>query len=404
MDGKNSGWKSAVIVLLIVFSMGIAILGGGLAGGAAGYYMARRSIPTTAPAAVAEAAAEPTAKAVQKQPKEQPKVPSVQREATSDVEGAVKAVQPAVVTVINTLDPSVASGLGIPLNPGDESPTASGSGVIISRDGYILTNNHVVENQQALEVVFSDGSKAPATLVGTDLFADLAVLKVDGSVPATAPLGDSAALQPGQTVIAMGSPLGEFTNTVTVGVVSAVNRQMDTGQGYALEGMIQTDAAINSGNSGGPLVNLAGEVVGLNTMVVRGSALAGASAEGLGFAIPANTIADVSKQIMEKGYVSRPYLGIRYQLITPDIAAANDLPVEWGIYVEYVEPGLAADQAGLSEGDIIVALGSDQIGEDTQFVNLLLRHQPGDRVELSIVRDGNDMTVEATLGERPQAS
>jgi len=392
MNGKNSGCRSAALVLLIILGIGLGILGGGLAGGAAGYYIAQRNIPTPAPAQIIERVAQPAT---------QPGATILRVETNSALVDAVKQVQPAVVTVINILDTSTQ---GFRLPQSGETPRSSGSGVIIREDGYLLTNNHVVEGYKELEVVFSDGSKTSARLIGTDRFADLAVLKVDVPVPAVATLGDSDALQPGEMVIAIGSPLGEFTNTVTAGVVSALNRQLDTGQGFVLEGMIQTDAAINSGNSGGPLVNLAGQVVGLNTIVVRGSSFTGASAEGLGFAVPSNTIAVVSRQIIEQGYASRPFLGIRYQLITPGVAAANNLPVKWGVYIEAVEPGLAADKAGLKQGDIIVALGGDEIGEEVPFVNLLLRHRPGEQVELKILRNGQELTLTVTLGERPQAS
>jgi len=163
-------------------------------------------------------------------------------------------------------------------------------------------------------------------------------------------------LNPGEMVIAIGSPLGDFKNTVTVGVVSATGRSIDTGQGYQIEGLIQTDAAINQGNSGGPLVNLASEVIGINTLIVRGSGI-GAIAEGLGFAIPANTARAVAEQIMQKGYFSRPYMGIRWQSITPNIAAAYNLPVQWGVYVTEVTTGSPASKADLQPGDIITRIG-----------------------------------------------
>ena len=265
-----------------------------------------------------------------------------------------------------------------------------------------MTNNHVVEDAQSLEVILADGTSAPAELVGTDIFADLAVIKIDIPVPAVAELGDSSALQPGETVIAIGSALGDFKNTVTAGVVSALDRQIDTGQGYSMEGMIQTDAAINSGNSGGPLINLAGQVIGINTLVIRGSGYS-ATAEGLGFAVPANTVAEISQQIIETGHASRPYMGISYQSITPQLAGAYDLPAQWGAYLMEVAPGLAADEAGLQKDDIIVALDGEEISEDQTFVNLLLRHHPGNTLDLTIIRDGSELTVPITLGERPQS-
>ncbi len=198
----------------------------------------------------------------------------------TNITDAVQKVGPAVVTVVSTV-PGQQTFFG---RTGDQR--VSGSGVFISDQGYILTNNHVVENTNKVVVILADGTELPATLVGTDPYADLAVLQAQGTVPAVASLGDSTTLQPGETVIAIGSPLGEFANTVTVGVVSATGRMITSNEGYQIENLIQTDAAINSGNSGGPLVNLAGEVIGINTLVVRGNGLGSAPAEGLGFAIP----------------------------------------------------------------------------------------------------------------------
>ena len=394
MNTQSPGCRWAAIILLIVLGIGIGIVGGGAAGAAAGYYAAQRSMPTPAPTVVT--------KPVLSTPISTVNVTQLTVESSSATIEAAKKVGPAVVTVVNKLALSSSGGFMMP-GLGEEEPKASGSGVIIDRNGYILTNNHVVENYKELEVIFADGTKAPAKLIGSDIFADLAVIKVDVDVPAVATLGNSDALQPGEIVIAIGSALGDFKNTVTMGVISALNRQLDTGKGFALEGLIQTDAAINQGNSGGPLVNLAGQVVGINTAVVRGSAFAGAVAEGLGFAVPSNTAAEVSAQIIRNGCVSRPYLGIRYQMITPGIAAAYDLPVKWGVYIEAVERGLPADQAGLREGDIIVAVDGKEISDDAPFVNLLLRHRPGDQLELRVLRDSKEFTVTVTLAERPRS-
>jgi len=394
-NSQHSSWRWRMIAVLVVFGLILGVVGGGVAGAAAGYYMAQRSLP----AAVATQAKVVAAPVMAVQPAS---VQEITVESSSAVIDAVKKVSPAVVTVINTLDTSTVGRSSRQL-PGQNAPTASGSGVIIDKGGYIVTNNHVVENNSKLEVIFADGKKAPARLVGTDLFADLAVIKVDGGMPAIATLGDSDALQPGESVIAIGSALGDFKNTVTAGVVSGLNRQLDSDAGYSLEGMIQTDAAINHGNSGGPLVNLAGQVVGINTAVVRSTdVMTGDQAEGLGFSVPANTVAQVSKQIISQGYVSRPYLGVRYQVINPSLAAAEGLSAQWGILVQNVEAGTAAAKAGLQANDIITALGGDQIVEDTPFVNLLLKHRPGDTLDLKVLRDGKEITLSVTLGERPQ--
>jgi 2-alkenal reductase len=230
------------------------------------------------------------------------------------------------------------------------------------------------------------------------MYADLAVLKTDGPAPALVVLGNSDALDPGETVIAIGSPLGEFTNSVTVGVVSATGRSIDTGYGYRIEDLIQTDAAINEGNSGGPLVNLAGEVIGINTLVVRSSDT-GTDTEGLGFAVASNTIAAVAEQIIQTGSFSRPDLGIEWQAVTPYVALRYRLAVEYGVYITEVASNSPAEQAGLQVGDIINRVGEVELDESHSFLNILYQYQPGDQVTIGFVRDGKEMEVQAVLGE-----
>lgn len=296
---------------------------------------------------------------------------------------AVETVAPAVVTVVGEVS-------GRPV---------SGSGVVISSQGYILTNNHVVEGTSRVGVILADGTELPAEIVGTDMYADLAILMVDGEVPAAAQLGNSDDLKPGETVIAIGSPLGDFVNTVTVGVISATGRALDTGNGFLMEDLIQTDAAINQGNSGGPLVNLKGAVVGINTLVVRGSGQSDTVAEGLGFAIPINTARIVSEQILEKGYFARPHLGIRWQAITPRIARVYNLPVQWGAYISAVVPGSPAAASGLLEGDIITHIDEVPLDEDHTYINTLFGHEPGEQVSIKVVRNHQELTVALVLGE-----
>src|SRR5688500_16703407 len=277
-------------------------------------------------------------------------IPTAQQTQTSalpvlDARSAVKEAGPAVVTIVNTQSAQGTRFRG--------ALTGSGSGVIIDSRGYIVTNNHVVENQQSLEVIFSNGTKAPAQLVGTDPLTDLAVLKVDVAVPDVAEFSDSNALEPGQPVVAIGSPLGDFRNTVTVGVISALHRTLSEAGSVALQDLVQTDAAINHGNSGGPLVDLSGKVVAINVAVVRNSGL-GDVAEGLGFAIPSNTVKKIADQLIEKGAVSRPYMGISYEAITPQTAAIYDITLasENGLLVTNVEAGSPADKAGLVANSI----------------------------------------------------
>ena len=315
---------------------------------------------------------------------------------TTDVQTSitqsVQKVGPAVVTVVGTV-PGQNTFFG---STGDQ--TVSGTGFFITDQGYILTNNHVVEGTREVTIVLSDGTEQQASIVGTDIYSDIAVLKTDGGVSAVAKLGNSDVLQPGESVIAIGSPLGNFKNTVTVGVVSATGRSIDTGNGYQIEDLIQTDAAINHGNSGGPLVNLAGEVVGINTLVVRNTN-SGDVAEGLGFAIPVNTAQAVAQQIIEKGYFARPYLGISFQPINPDVASIYNLPAQWGVYITRVAENSPATQAGLQEGDIITKIGEVALDETHSYVNTIFGFQPGDQITLDVVRGNETMQVNVTLGE-----
>jgi 2-alkenal reductase len=311
-----------------------------------------------------------------------------------DARTAVRETGPAVVTVVNQLSAQVRAG---------GSPQATGSGVIIDSRGYIVTNNHVVEGQRSLEVIFSDGQKAPATLVGTDPFTDLAVVKVDVRVPDVAEYADSDALEPGQPVVAIGSALGDFQNTVTAGVISALHRDIDDSGSVALQNLIQTDAAINHGNSGGPLLDVSGKVVGINVAVVRGSGFTGDTAEGLGFAIPSNTAREISSQIIDDGAVERPYIGISYQLINPQIAAYYDLSRDSGIVVTEVQPGSPAAQAGIESNTIITRFDGVLLNEDNSLLEQLLKHSVGDTVTLTIVQPGTDSEsdVSLTLAARP---
>jgi 2-alkenal reductase len=305
----------------------------------------------------------------------------------------VDDVGPAVVTVIGTI-PSRAT-------PNGRAPEgqSSGSGVIISPQGYIVTNAHVVENARELSVILSDGTELPAELISTDAFDDLAVLKAEGQMPAVVAIGNSDNLKSGETVIAIGSPLGEFRNTVTVGVISATDRMLDTGNGYVMEGLIQTDAAINQGNSGGPLVNLRGELVGINTLIVRGGNGSRTTAEGLGFAVPSNTVNLVAQRMIDTGYFARPYLGVRWQSINPAIAKRYDLNTDWGAYISRVASGSPAATAGLERGDIILGLGEFTFGEEQSYLNSLFSYQPGDQVEVTVLREGEQFTTSVTLGE-----
>jgi 2-alkenal reductase len=400
----DMSWKRVLYVTLVIMTAAIAALAGSVAGGTA-VYQAMRQNQAAAQSTVQTTAlnpASPTASAIPASSTQNSlTVPSSTTTSsgttlvvdTTSVEttitDAVAKASPSVVTVVGTINQQSPFGMS-----GTE--TVSGSGVFISDQGYLLTNNHVISGTNSVVIILADGTHENATIVGTDVYTDVAVLKTDGKVPAVATLGDSDILKPGESVIAIGSPLGNFMNTVTVGVVSALGRSLDTGEGYQMEDMIQTDAAINQGNSGGPLVNLAGEVVGINTLIVRNSGT-GTVAEGLGFSIPINTAIAVAEEIIQNGSVVRPTIGIDYQEITPDIAAAYNLPVQYGVYVTDVNSGGPADQAGIQQGDIITSINSINLDDTHYFLNTLFQFKPGDTVTLGVNRNGSTIQVKVTL-------
>ena len=308
----------------------------------------------------------------------------------TSITGVVQQVGPAVVTVLGTVD--LTSG------EGETSPSeVSGSGVFITGDGYLITNEHVVDGARNFRVVLQDGRVLNASLIGSDVFSDLAVLKTEEPSPAFATLGNSDLLDPGETVVAIGSPLGMFMNSVTAGVVSGVGRSINSGRGYVIEDLIQTDAAINQGNSGGPLVNLVGEVIGINNLVVRGSGR-GSVAQGLGFAIPSNTVQAVTNQIIETGDFLRPYLGVQWQPINPGISRTYNLPADWGVYVSGVQQGGPAAEAGVRENDIIIRVGDIVLGAEDPFINVLYEYHPGDNLQIGLLRDGQEITLELVAG------
>jgi S1-C subfamily serine protease len=392
------GWSMVLLIVVVALMFGGA--GGAIFGGAAGYAVAayltgnEASVGSIDQAVLASQSTESVQDLALPQDVESAPVTEVRVEQTSAVVEAVDRVRPAVVTILNSLQPQRGFWGSM------YEPTSSGSGVIISQDGYILTNNHVIEGANRLEVIFADGEKAEAEVVGADPLSDLAVIRVDGPVPAWAALGDSSLLKPGETVIAIGSALGDFRNTVTVGVVSATGRRL-IDQTWVMEGLIQTDAAINHGNSGGPLVNLQGEVIGINTAIVRGSGLSGDVAEGLGFAIPSSMAAQVSQALIRDGRVERPYLGINYYAVSPQIAARFGLAVDSGVLVTDVGRGTPADRAGIEMGDVIISLGGDEIDEENPLVTVLMRHQVGEEVVLEVVRGERTLRLEAQLVARP---
>ena len=313
----------------------------------------------------------------------------------------VDRVGPAVVTVINE---QTVSGGGLSTSA-QLQPVGSGTGFIIDNQGHIVTNWHVVTGGQSFQVILANGETRPAKLVGSDEISDLAVVQVTGNIPATLSFGDSSTLQAGQPVLAIGSPLGAFTGTVTEGIISATNRDFPASQSQGTQNytnLIQHDAAINPGNSGGPLLNLNGEVIGVNTLGIPVEN--GQPVQGLFFAIPSNTVKKITGQLIANGKVIYPFLGISSVNVTQAIAAQAGLSVDYGVYVGRVSPGSPAAAAGIQPGDVILSIGGKKIDENNSFSEVLFAYKPGDKVDLVILRNNKQMTVTVTLGERPAGS
>ena len=278
----------------------------------------------------------------------------------------------------------------------DASGGSTGTGVVLTQDGYIVTNCHVVEDASYIQVLLSDGRTVDATLVGLDEVSDLAVLQIRAEGLFPAQLGDSASLRVGDTVVAIGDPLGiKLRGTMTDGIISAISRDIDV-DGRTMN-LIQTNAALNSGNSGGPLINCYGQVIGINTMKM-GDSMSVAGVEGLGFAIPSATVSDIVNQLIAQGYVSgRPTLGISGESISNLYHFYYRLPR--GLYITHVENGSSAQQAGIEEGDILLSLEGKEITSGDDLKMQLYNYAPGDQVTVIIYRSGNQYAVTLTVEE-----
>lgn len=294
--------------------------------------------------------------------------------------------------------PGMPSPFGqMPGMPGGQAPereiVAGGSGFLISQEGYVVTNNHVIEGASEIEIVLEDGATRDAELVGTDPATDIAVLKVsDASNIAVASWGDSDAMQPGAWTIAIGSPFG-LGGTVTVGVLSATSRVIGAGP---YDAFLQTDASINSGNSGGPLFNTAGEVIGVNTAIFS----PGGGNVGIGFAVPSSMAQDVVQQLIDTGEVQRGFIGVSLQALTDGLARALGLDGSDGAIVARVEPGAPAEAAGIREGDVILSIDGTTAEDPRQISRMVADIAPGAEVPVTVFRDGERVDVTLTLSER----
>ena len=361
------------------------------------------------------------------------KVQNVKYNVESDVTKAVSKVQGAVVSIINLQNQNAQGTGGLEgffgaqqgnnsnQNSGTLETASEGSGVIYKKEGkyaYIVTNNHVVEGQNALQVLLADGTKVDAELVGTDSYTDLAVIKIaSDKVSTVATFGDSDSLKVGEPAIAIGSPLGtDYANSVTEGIVSSLNRQVvsenDSGQEVNINA-IQTDAAINPGNSGGPLINIAGQVIGINSskIATTSTSSSGVSVEGMGFAIPSNDVVNIINQLEQSGKVTRPALGVR----TVDLNALSDqqktnilkvpASLNEGVVLAQVNSATPAEKAGLKQYDVITEIDGEKVNDGTALRAILYKKQVGDSIKVTYYR-GNDkktttvhLTVDQSINE-----
>ena len=311
---------------------------------------------------------------------------------------AAEVISPAVVTITTQL--------GQTTDPFSLPSTGVGSGFVFSADGWILTNHHVVADASQVSVQLQDGSQLTGQVYGIDTLTDLAIVKVDKTGLPVAAIGDSGNLKPGQLSIAIGSPLGTFTNSVTSGVISATGRSLVvsdpvSGQQESLHNLIQTDAAINPGNSGGPLVDSDAQVIGVNT------ALAG-NAQGIGFAIPINIAKPIMEEALAGQPLTRPWLGINYVPVDRSTADQNKLPIDYGAWLAPLSDGSSpvmsgspAAAAGLQQGDIITAIGGHRIDAGAGLDDILSMYKPGDTISLDVLRNGATIQLSLTLGTRP---
>ncbi len=327
----------------------------------------------------------------------------VDRSAVSDESAIVGAQRSDVTDVVDKVGASVVSIITTSQRKtlfADQVEQGAGSGIILTSDGWILTNKHVVSDSGQLSVITSDGTKYDKVKVaGTDPLNDLAFLKVsDVKTFKPATLGDSSAVRVGQGVLAIGNSLGEFQNTVTNGIISGTGRPIyaqDDGDVETLTDLLQTDAAINPGNSGGPLVNLSGQVIGVNTAIAE-------DAQSIGFSIPINSAKGIIKHLKKTGKIERAYLGINYISINPEVADKYTLPVKVGAYVfsekgDSVIAGSPAEKAGIKSKDIIVKVGNLKVGDKGSVASLVSEYATGETVEITLLRGGEEKTVRVTL-------
>lgn len=315
----------------------------------------------------------------------------ISREPVADL---VERVMPSVVS-IDIISKRIEDPFEGEEDQDRRKQIGGGSGFFVTTDGMIVTNRHVLDDADVdYEVMTNDGRRYSAKVLAIDTVLDLAILKIDGNNFPALSLGDSSAVRPGQTVIAIGNTLAAFQNSVTMGIVSGINRKLWTGDDETsiemLEEAIQTDAAINYGNSGGPLIDLSGEVIGVNTAV--------GDAQSLGFALPANAVRRAVDSVREFGRIVRPWIGIRYQMEEGGARIS-----ELGLAESSILPGSPAEKAGLRAGDLITSFSGQKLGEEQSLAGLMADVNPGDTVKLEIMRNEEILTIDITLGDQKRS-
>ena len=397
---RTFGGLSATLLL----SMMIVV---GSIGGIAGYALATAQAPAmpqvqdALPAAYAEAQPAPAVLPLQEAPVAAQPAPTVPlQEAPAEARSAPALPSQAAVTLVDVAKSASPAVVSI------QTDSGLGSGFIYDSSGLILTNAHVVEDATSLLVALQDGRHFEAEVLGSNAGFDLAVVKIEGENLPVARLGSSSVLQVGERVVAIGNPYG-LHHTVTSGVVSAVHRPVSEGPGSYHQPMVQTDAAIHPGNSGGPLINMSGEVIGINTLV---AAPLGMFAQGLGFAIPIDTAKRIAPQLVQDGKVTnsgQPFLGVRLVSIRPPGSRFSDdsvqPDVEHGALIGEVVSGGPSDKAGLQAGDVIVSFGNNEVYTTNELLDSLVHYKPGDQVSATVIRDGETLNVTITIGEAPAA-
>jgi len=360
--GPSRGWLVAFLL--------VALLGGAVAGAVAGRVASNRSSGDNGVTLASTAS------------------------SGADASTAAAFAMPSVVTIINESPPKYDP------QGREYQSVSSGTGVIIDDRGFIVTNEHVIAQSGTLTVILNNGEERPATRVSDDApFTDLAVLRIPPGNLKALPIGDSEQLKPGQPVIAIGSALYEFHNSVSTGVVSGVHRRW-LRQGVYMEDLVQTDAAINHGNSGGPLINTRGEVIGITTNVVRNFGDGEGTVHGISFAISSRTFRPIVSQIIANGRYPRPYFGVDHTNLDTEIAIQRRLRTDTGALVERVLDGSPAQRAGIRPSDVIIKLGAKDVDDETPFINALSAVGVNDRVQVRVLRDNQVLDLTMTVTPR----